>query len=300
MVKPHYCGPQIQFASVVDEDHKKVYSEQKGHIKRTRKPQNSTHKQTVQYEATKHFVHQHQHGPQGRAHRLLLSSIIREDCYSSRVGDYLASELPCKCAAETGGEFAYNAEELLKVEFLEKLVVMNKLHQKKHYYYCNELRKKRRKLKACKGYLSRKFIKECRVKCCCSKRCGNRVIQSGIRDPLQVFATSAEKERGVRSATTSKKRTFICEYISKIVKNQELYKRNMERVTKNEVHTYPMLLDADWGSETNLKDEEALCWDAIEFGNVGRFINHRCEDANLIDVADYDRCSERDANFDGC
>ena len=41
-------------------------------------------------------------------------------------------------------------------------------------------------------------------------------------------------------------------------------------------HTYPVLLDADWGSEGVLKDEEALSLDSTFYGNVGRFINHRC------------------------
>jgi hypothetical protein len=35
-------------------------------------------------------------------------------------------------------------------------------------------------------------------------------------------------------------------------------------------------LGADWGSEGVLKDEEALFLDATIYGNVGRFINHRC------------------------
>lgn len=72
-----------------------------------------------------------------------------------------------------------------------------------------------------------------------------------------------------------KKGTFICEYVGEIVTNQELYERNNERAAKKEMHTYPVLLDADWGSERILEDEEALCLDATEFGNIGRFINHR-------------------------
>lgn len=49
-------------------------------------------------------------------------------------------------------------------------------------------------------------------------------------------------------------------------------------------HTYPVLLDADWGSEGVLKDEEALSLDSTFYGNVGRFINHRCYDANLVEI----------------
>ncbi|CAN1307742.1 Histone-lysine N-methyltransferase SUVR4, partial [Linum perenne] len=111
-----------------------------------------------------------------------------------------------------------------------------------------------------------------------------RFLEIAFRLLQQVFAASEEKGWGVRSTRPLKKGTFICEYIGEIVTNLELDERNKERAAKNEVHTYPVLLDADWGSEKILKDEEALCLDATEFGNVGRFINHRCEDANLIEM----------------
>ncbi|GAB2220440.1 hypothetical protein Droror1_Dr00008091 [Drosera rotundifolia] len=56
--------------------------------------------------------------------------------------------------------------------------------------------------------------------------------------------------------------------------------RKKEQIMK----AYPVLLDADWASESILKDEEALCLDATFYGNVARFINHRCEDATLVEV----------------
>ncbi|GJY79389.1 histone-lysine N-methyltransferase SUVR4-like protein [Tanacetum coccineum] len=77
--------------------------------------------------------------------------------------------------------------------------------------------------------------------------------------------------------------SFVCEYIGEILTNTKLYERNEQRKKKNEQHTYPVLLDNDWGSKQVLKDEEALCLDATDYGNVARFINHRCFDSNLID-----------------
>ncbi|XP_010420328.1 PREDICTED: histone-lysine N-methyltransferase SUVR4-like isoform X2 [Camelina sativa] len=62
------------------------------------------------------------------------------------------------------------------------------------------------------------------------------------------------------------KGTFVYKYIGEILTNTELYERNAT-------------LDADWGSEKELKDEEALCLDATICGNVARF-----EDANMIDI----------------
>lgn len=38
---------------------------------------------------------------------------------------------------------------------------------------------------------------------------------------------------------------------------------------------HQVLLDADWGSESVLRDEEALALDGTFYGNVGRFVNHR-------------------------
>ncbi|KAK9035337.1 hypothetical protein V6N11_077379 [Hibiscus sabdariffa] len=45
-----------------------------------------------------------------------------------------------------------------------------------------------------------------------------------------------------------------------------------------------ILLDAYWGLKGVSKDEEALCLDATCYGNVARFINHSCLDANLIEI----------------
>lgn len=70
------------------------------------------------------------------------------------------------------------------------------------------------------------------------------------------------------------KGSFVCEYVGEILTNTELYGRNMES-TGTERHTYPVTLDADWGSEKVLRDEDALCLDATLHGNVARFINHR-------------------------
>ncbi|WCJ39928.1 Histone-lysine N-methyltransferase SUVR4 [Euphorbia peplus] len=208
-------------------------------------------------------------------------------CY----GDCLSSALPCACAGETRGEFAYTMEGLVKEEFLEDCIALSRNPERKYFYYCeicplqNDVqRRKGRRIKPCKGHLTRKFIKECWSKCGCTQKCRNRVVQKGIQVPLQVFATPEGKGWGVRSVKSLKKGSFVCEYIGEIVTNQELYDRNKERAITQEKHTYPVLLDADWGSERILKDEEALCLDATLFGNIGRFVNHRCEDPNLIEI----------------
>lgn len=85
--------------------------------------------------------------------------------------------------------------------------------------------------------------------------------------------TSEGKGWGLRALEDLPKGAFVCEYVGEVVTNTELYERNMKNT--GERHTYPVLLDADWGTEGVLKDEEALCLDATFYGNVARFINHR-------------------------
>jgi hypothetical protein len=69
------------------------------------------------------------------------------------------------------------------------------------------------------------------------------------------------------------KGAFVCEYAGEILTSTELHERAVENM-QNDRYVHPILLDAGWCSE--LKDEEALCLDGSFYGNVGRFINHRC------------------------
>ncbi|XP_020220713.1 probable inactive histone-lysine N-methyltransferase SUVR2 isoform X2 [Cajanus cajan] len=182
-----------------------------------------------------------------------LSRIGNEDCCSACLGNCVLSSKPCSCTNKTGGEFAYTAQGLLKEEFLEECIAISRDPQ--NYFYCKacplETSKNDDCLEPCKGHLKRKFIKECWSKCGCGKHCGNRVVQRGISCNLQVFLTSDGKG-------------------------------NM-KYPKNGKYTYPILLDADWGSGI-VKDSEALCLYAASYGNAARFINHRCLDANLIEI----------------
>lgn len=89
-----------------------------------------------------------------------------------------------------------------------------------------------------------------------------------------MFWTLEGKGWGLRTLEDLPKGTFVCEYIGEVLTNMELYERVLQSIG-NERHTYPVTLDADWGSEGVLRDEEALCLDATCHGNVARFINHR-------------------------
>lgn len=92
---------------------------------------------------------------------------------------------------------------------------------------------------------------------------------------FQLFLTPEGKGWGLRTLQDLPRGAFVCEYVGEIVTSRELHDRIMQSVGKRQ--TYPVLLDANWGSEGVLKDEEALCLDATVYGNVARFINHRCK-----------------------
>ncbi|XP_057802326.1 histone-lysine N-methyltransferase SUVR4-like [Salvia miltiorrhiza] len=216
-----------------------------------------------------------------------LARIADEDCCSDCRGDCLSPSIPCECAGSTGGEYAYTKEGLLTQDFLKTCLSAESLDMK-HAVYCKDCPLERAKNAdlpgKCKGHISKKFIKECWRKCGCDMRCGNRVVQRGITRKLQVFVTSENKGWGVRAFEELPQGAFVCEYVGEILTNMELYDRNTQSGADKERHAYPVLLDADWSTEENLKDEEALCLDATKCGNVARFINHRCADANLIDI----------------
>ncbi|XP_061945620.1 probable inactive histone-lysine N-methyltransferase SUVR2 isoform X3 [Populus nigra] len=118
-----------------------------------------------------------------------LARIADVDCCSSCSGDCLSSQIPCACARETGGEFAYTPKGLLKDDFLTACVCMRRTPKKDHFVYCQDCPLERSKNEPCKGHLLRKFIKECWRKCGCHMTCGNRVVQRGITCDLQVFMT---------------------------------------------------------------------------------------------------------------
>ncbi|KAG8641825.1 hypothetical protein MANES_12G036100v8 [Manihot esculenta] len=245
----------------------------------------------INNECPPHFVYiPHNLVYQNAYLRFTLSQIKVEDCCSSCIGDCLSSTTVCVCARETGHKFAYTSEGLVREDFLEDCIYMTRDPQRQCLLYCKvcplESAKNDEILEPCKGHLKRAYIKECWSKCACHKRCGNRIVQRGIRCKLQVFFTSEGKGWGLRTLEKLPKGTFVCEYVGEILTNKELHERNIKRRRgiNNERHTYPVLLDAYWCLKGALKEEEALCLDPTFYGNVARFINHRCLDANLIEI----------------
>ncbi|XP_011083058.1 probable inactive histone-lysine N-methyltransferase SUVR2 [Sesamum indicum] len=216
-----------------------------------------------------------------------LDRIGDKNCCSSCSVDCLALSTSCACAHATGGEFAYTIDGVIKEELLKECISMNHDPMKHCQFFCNkcplESSKGEDMVEPCKGHLVRKFIKECWWKCGCNKQCGNRVVQRGITRSLQVFMTHEGKGWGLRTLEDLPKGAFVCEYVGEVLTSGELFDRVI-RSSKGEKNSFPVLLDADWGAERVLKDEETLCLDATYYGNVARFINHRCYDSNLVEI----------------
>ncbi|XP_057798192.1 probable inactive histone-lysine N-methyltransferase SUVR2 [Salvia miltiorrhiza] len=216
-----------------------------------------------------------------------LARIGDHSCCSTCSGDCLSLSIPCACSHESGGEFAYTADGLVKEELLNECISMNRDPKKHCQFFCKECPLERSKcediIEPCKGHLLRNFVKECWIKCGCNVQCGNRVVQRGISRKLQVFMTPEGKGWGLRTLEDLPKGAFVCEYVGEVLTNAELFERVL-RSRAGEKHSYPVLLDADWCAEGVLKDEEALCLDATYYGNVARFINHKCYDSNLVEI----------------
>jgi hypothetical protein len=74
---------------------------------------------------------------------------------------------------------------------------------------------------------------------------------------------------------------FLFEFMGEICTNAEIIQRNNCR--KSSIF-YSLQLDADWQKEVISSDYDALCIDGAHFSNVLRFLNHKYEGANLLDM----------------
>ncbi|XP_030382047.1 uncharacterized protein LOC115629669 isoform X2 [Scaptodrosophila lebanonensis] len=108
-------------------------------------------------------------------------------------------------------------------------------------------------------------IFECNDVCGCNKlSCKNRVVQNGIRTPLQIVeCEESVKGWGVRALANVPKGTYVANYAGEILTEHEADRRT------DDSYYY----DLDNGH----------CIDANYYGNVSRFFNHSCE-PNILPV----------------
>ena len=91
-----------------------------------------------------------------------------------------------------------------------------------------------------------------------------------MRYLLEVFHT-ALTGWGIRVRVCIPRGAFVFEMTGEVLTNGEQIVRN--RGMKSGP-IYSLQIDVDWVVECVLDDDSALCLDASQFGNVGRFLNH--------------------------
>lgn len=121
-----------------------------------------------------------------------LARIGEEGCCAKCLSDCLKKYPPCHCAGESGGEFAYDLKGCLHRRLLDEAIADRQSSSTRNKF-CEKgscllvQGKNGENSEQCKGHLIRKFVKECWSKCGCDMQCGNRVVQRGIRQRLQVL-----------------------------------------------------------------------------------------------------------------
>ena len=200
-------------------------------------------------------------------------SCLGEGSYCScPAQDCLTTNGTCVCATTAnGGKFAYRAGGFLTDVFLQRRI--NEAHEctSNLHCCCTELQHVEAVV-TCGVHKSAAFISECNAKCGCRSDCGNRVVQQGMRYAVEVFRTT-HTGWGIRARGRIPRGAFVFEMTGEILTNAEQILRN--RGIRGGP-SYSMQIDADWAAERVLDNNTALCLDASNFGNVARFLNHRC------------------------
>lgn len=129
------------------------------------------------------------------------------------------------------------------------------------------------------------LVYECGPSCKCPPSCYNRVSQQGIKFQLEIFKTEA-RGWGVRSLNSIPSGSFICEYAGELLEEKEA-----ERRTSNDEYLFDIGNNYNdgslWGGLSNVMpdapssscgvvEDGGFTIDAVEYGNVGRFVNHSC------------------------
>lgn len=118
---------------------------------------------------------------------MTMSRIGEEDRCSNCVGNCLDNPTGCECARSTRGEYVYTVEGHLYPHFLKN--ELEKKGKAQYLVFCHAGAcpiERTSTDSPCKGHVNRNFIRECWEKCGCSMSCGNRIVQRGISQKLQV------------------------------------------------------------------------------------------------------------------
>ncbi|XP_037082512.1 histone-lysine N-methyltransferase EHMT2-like [Pollicipes pollicipes] len=117
------------------------------------------------------------------------------------------------------------------------------------------------------NYTDPPMIFECNRACGCNQlTCNNRAVQHGITARVQLYRTP-DRGWGVRALRHIPKGTYVCEYVGELITDSAADQRE----------------DDSYLFDLDNRDGDTFCIDARRYGNVARFINHRCE-PNLVPV----------------
>ncbi|CAN6486791.1 unnamed protein product [Victoria cruziana] len=130
------------------------------------------------------------------------------------------------------------------------------------------------------------LVYECGPSCKCSRSCHNRVSQHGIRYQLEVFKTE-KRGWGVRSLSSIASGTFICEYVGELLHDTEAEQRTGSDEYLFDIgHNYndgslwegvsKLIPDLHTSASCEDVGQVGYTIDALNYGNIGRFINHSC------------------------
>ncbi|XP_043716488.1 uncharacterized protein LOC122664641 [Telopea speciosissima] len=130
------------------------------------------------------------------------------------------------------------------------------------------------------------LVYECGPSCRCPPSCHNRVSQRGIKFQLEIFKTES-RGWGVRSLTSIPSGSFVCEYTGELLQDKEAEKR-----TGNDEYLFDIgynyndhalweglpdvIPDMQINSPCEVVEDAGYTIDAVQYGSVGRFINHSC------------------------
>ncbi|RZC57183.1 hypothetical protein C5167_004491 [Papaver somniferum] len=140
---------------------------------------------------------------------------------------------------------------------------------------------------------------ECGPLCKCPTSCHNRVSQHGIKFQLEIFKTKS-KGWGVRSLSSIPSGSFICEYTGELLSEKEAdqntgfdeYLFDLAR-SKSSNQSPEDDSQSTSISDENVEDGEGFTINALEYGNVSRFINHSCSPNVVAQNVLYDHDDKR-------
>jgi len=118
-------------------------------------------------------------------------------------------------------------------------------------------------------------IYECNSFCRCNSGCINRVIQLGIRIPLQIFKTR-KKNWGVATKRNILLGEFVCEYVGEVIPTK-IAKERQQVYDLHDLNYLMVVREFIQSRQCTLRTNI----DCTFYGNVARFINHSCE-PNLV------------------